>query len=332
MNTLDTLIQLAAEKDASDLHILPHAKPTARLFNGTFFSFNEQVDTESLAASLLRDAGLSERFHDFGDVDISRQIPCTDGKRFLRARINVFKELNGIGLAVRLLPSYAPTIAELGLPTIVHMLLEKAHGLILFSAPTGNGKSTSIAALLETLAQRGNKRIITIEDPIEYRLSNGKGLVSQREVGTHCPDFSQGLKAALREDPDVLMVGEMRDTDTIQTALMAAETGHLVFSTLHAPTTSQAVDRLTQYFPAEARGQILAQFANAFLAILAQKLFPRIDKQGRCAAFEVLLNTPAIANLIRQGKTYELTGYMSRQSGMQTMEDAVANLRCRGVI
>lgn len=270
---------------------------------------------------------MRERFDRQGDVDFGLSFEHPQTGAAIHARINLFDSIKGLCLSIRLLSDTIPDMPTLRIPTSVQALTAVPFGLILFTAPTGNGKSTSIASLLQYINVTQARRIITVEDPVEYRLSSAQSLVSQREIGRNCSSFAQGLKAALREDPDVILVGEMRDRETILTALAAAETGHLVFSTLHAGNVVQAVDRLKQYFQSSEQEQIQAQFANAFQAVVAQKLLPRKDEKGRIAAFEVLLRNEATVNVIRTGKAFALPGYMSIRDGMQTMADSIQHLK-----
>ena len=329
MITLDELIKEAAEHHASDLHILSDKPPYIRNSRGDIEPLPHEAISEGevmkLFLSLLspqKQLDMTER----GDIDISYSV------QGIRTRINVFYEHGGMAAAVRLFSDKIPAMRDLGLPLTVQALIKRRHGLVLFTAPTGNGKSTSIASLLQTLNETQAKRIITIEDPVEYLYPAGKSIVSQREIGRECKSFAYGLRSALREDPDVIMIGEMRDKETIQSAIAAAESGHLVFSTLHSADVIEATDRILQYFPEGEQDTISMQFANAFLAIVAQKLLPRRDGQGRVAAFEVLLSTEATRNLIRTGKAYSLKSYMFPKEGMNTMEQAMDALWQKGLI
>lgn len=244
----------------------------------------------------------------------------------VRCRINAFKDQNGSSIAVRLISERIPTVQELRLPSSVRKLRSLEHGLIIVCGPTGSGKSTTLASLIETINATQDKHIITIEDPVEYTFHMKQSIISQREVGADCESFASGLRSALRQDPDVILVGEMRDAETISTAIAAAETGHLVFTTLHTATTTEAIDRILRYFPSEAQRHMQGELAACFQAVVAQKLLPK-NGGGRVAAFEVLLHTDATENLIRQGQFYQLKDYMSTQQGMIRMEDSLQGLR-----
>lgn len=318
---------------ASDLHLVPGSPPMIRKSTGAFLAIPSMQDTtlSSAITHQIRDetvlGDMRARFDQQGDVDFGLSFKHPSTGATVHARINLFDSIKGLCLSIRLLSDTIPDMPTLRIPTSVQALTGIPYGLVLFTAPTGNGKSTSIASLLQHINATQARRIITIEDPVEYRISSAKSLVSQREIGRNCSSFAQGLKSALREDPDVILVGEMRDRETILTALAAAETGHLVFSTLHAGNVVQAVDRLKQYFQSSEQEQIQAQFSNAFQAVVAQKLLPRADGKGRIAAFEVLLRNEATVNLIRTGKAFSLPGYMSVRDGMQTMADSIQHLR-----
>ena len=333
--TLDDYIVHAAEKDISDLHFVPdqpvYYRDTTtgklRILDGS-----QGMSSEDIRGLLFQNATIKRKIAHFnaGDIDISLTTDTANGA--VHSRLNLFFTHKGIAVAIRIFPSFIPSMNKLGLPGVVQNLIRKPYGLIVFTAPTGNGKTTSIASMLETINDNEAKRIITIEDPVEYVFTSKQSVISQREVGTSCKTFAEGLRAALREDPDIIMVGEMRDKETILTAISAAESGHLVFSTLHAGDTVQAIDRIKQYFSGSEQEQIQAQFANAFQAVVAQKLIPRKDKQGRVAAFEVLLNNDATRNLVRIGEAFRLPGYMNLKDGMFTMKYSINDLQMRGVI
>ena len=331
MTTLEQLVETAASLHASDLHLSCGWPPYVRNAEGALEPIpNEAPLTISSVKSLLDPYWTSEqqmRLKDVGDLDF----PFTT-RTHIRCRANAFRSQLGLGASIRLLPRTIPSMNDLRLPYLVQALTKKDHGLILFSAPTGNGKSTSIAALLRAINKTQKKRIITIEDPIEYEHESDQSLVVQREIGRDCPSFAAGLRSALREDPDIILIGEMRDPDTVHAALSAAESGHLVFSTLHAADVIQATDRILQYFPQGQQDQILLQFSNAFEAIIAQKLLPRRDKNGRIAAFEVLLRNDATRSLIRRGEAYRLHSYMHPRDGMQTMDASIRELTAQGLI
>ena len=322
--TLAELITKAAELKASDIHLLAGHKPYIRGKDGSIQPYtDEEPLTTGIILKLLKPvltAAQEIQLQKEGDIDLA----MTAGS--IRTRINAFRAENGLSVAIRLLKDRIPAMNELGLPMSVQSLINKSHGLVLFTAPTGNGKSTSIASMLEAVNERQQKRVITIEDPIEYIYPEGSSLFSQRAVGRDCHDFFHGLRSALRENPDIILIGEMRDRDTILAAISAAETGHLVFSTLHSADAVEAIDRIMQ------QELVRSQFSNAFLGIIAQKLLPRRDKQGRIAAFEVVLATDATKAVIRSGKTNTLKSYMSTRDGMLQMETSVQALKSRLLI
>ncbi len=263
----------------------------------------------------------------FGSIDAEFAFD----KDTLRGRANIFKDRAGISITIRILKNKIPTEKELRLPLSLQKTKELSHGLVIISGATGSGKSTTLASLIEGINQSQAKRIITIEDPIEYIHQWDKSVISQREVGKDTPSFYDGLRSALRQDPDIIMVGEIRDQDTVATALRAAQTGHLVFSTLHTATTLEAINRIIELFPSSAHEQVRAEIAYSFRAFVAQKLF--LTKHNkRCAAFEVLLNTEAISHLIRKGEIYQIPIYMNENLGMIKMEDSIQGLRNKGLI
>lgn len=333
-HSLNYLLEQSMLAKASDIHLINGEYPIIRV-DGELKDIRQNINgyfpSEHYIKMLIRASAKAVTLDTVGDMDFSYHCRLKDNT-VLSTRVNIFKSANGLNGAIRIMPSIIPEMVTLGLPTAVKELATKPSGLVLFTAPTGNGKTTSIASILETINKTSAKRIITIEDPIEYVYTSKRSLISQRSIGDDTASFAQGLKSALREDPDIILVGEMRDRETIRTALMAAETGHLVFSTLHSGSAIQAIDRLVQYFPADEQSQILNELANSFLAIVAQKLLPRKNDSGRVAAFEVLLNTSATNNLIRSGKGYLLEGYMNNNQGMQTMKSAIESLVARGII
>lgn len=332
--TLNYLLEQSMLAKASDIHLIADNYPIIRIngeLRNSVNTINGIFTSEHYISLLTKNNNPKGNLYTTGDADFSYHCYLKNGT-VLSTRVNIFKSANGLEGAVRIMPGAIPSMDILGLPTIIKELTAKPNGLILFTAPTGNGKTTSIASIIENINKTAAKRIITIEDPVEYVYTQQKSLISQRNIGDDTVSFAQGLKSALREDPDIIMVGEMRDKETISTALAAAETGHLVFSTLHSGNVVQAIDRLTQYFTANEQNQILNELANSFLAIIAQKLLPRKDNNDRVAAFEVLLNTQATNNLIRSGKAYTLEGYMNSNQGMQTMQEAINSLITRGII
>ena len=314
----------------SDVHICTGHVPIARI-NGELQAMESiHPFTEPEIQNLCEFLAPKKSIHDYitlGHMDLSSSFRYgLESEREIRLRINLFKDRGGASLALRIIRDTIPTMQELRLPPSIRNLRHLPYGLVVICGPTGSGKSTTLAAMIEAINEEEAKRIITIEDPVEYIHSWKKSVISQREVGTDCLDFSDGLRSALRQDPDVILVGEMRDAQTIATALAAAETGHLVFSTLHTGTAVEAIDRMVQYFPAEAHSQIKNEIASCFRAFVAQKLF-KTNKGNRVAAFEVLLHNEATASLIRQGMAYQLPSYMLSAHGMIRMEDSIKGLR-----
>ena len=328
---LVTLLQATVNSGASDLHITVGRPPTARR-DGVLVSFEnvkmlEPEDTERMVMSLLDDnqeRELEERYQ----VDFSFGIPGLG-----RFRANAFHQRNVLALALRVIPFRVRTLEELGAPRSVTTLLNRPYGLVLAVGPTGSGKSTTLAAMIDRVNETKPVHILTIEDPVEYLHNHKVGMVNQREVGTDALSFEQGLRSALREDPDVVLLGEMRDLESIQIALSLAETGHLVFATLHTNDASQALDRMIDVFPAEKRDQIQTMLAGALQGVVSQRLLPAISG-GRVAAFEVLMGTEAVKNIVREGKSRQLRNIVATggPDGMQTIEMDLARLVTSGLI
>jgi twitching motility protein PilT len=324
-------MKLASQHNASDIHITVNT-PVAFRINGELQPADDRVlkpeDTLSMARELLT----GEQYEDFlgqGDLDLSYEIPGVS-----RFRINLYRQKGYAGLTIRLIPSRIPTVEELGLPGIAVELARKPQGLVLVTGPTGSGKSTTLAALIDDINAFRQEHIITLEDPIEFLHPHKKSIVNQREVGNDTESFARGLRAALRQDPDVILVGEMRDLETISTAITAAETGHLVFGTLHTADAPQTIDRIIDVFPAGSQQQLRIQLASVLLGIIAQRLLPKADGRGRVAAMEILVNTPAVANLIRSEKVHQVRSMMQtgKAQGMQTMDNALRELIQKRVI
>ena len=315
-------VAINSRSKVSDIHIAP-GKPCTFRVDGELVPIDEKVlmpnDTEALANELMTD---KERaiLHEKGEVDFaySKVGKC-------RCRVNVFNQRGTMAAALRLLTYDIPTPESLGLPQALVNLTSKRRGLILVTGITGSGKSTTLAALIHTITQNHNRSIITLEDPIEYLHSHGKSMVVQREIGTDTFSYANALRAALRQDPDVILVGEMRDLETISIAVTAAETGHLVFSTLHTTNAVNTVDRILDVFPPHQQSQIKVQLAGVLECIISQQLLPTNAHKGRVAAFEVLLANPAVRNLIRDSKAYQIPNIIqtSRKEGMILMDDAI---------
>ncbi|MEX0663695.1 MAG: type IV pilus twitching motility protein PilT [Acidimicrobiia bacterium] len=328
---IDHLLRTLWEHKGSDLLLVAGAAPTVRI-DGELrpIGGQEPLTAEGADSLILSVLGqeLGARLRDQREIDFS-----FGWEWQARFRGNAFHQRGSIGLALRLIPREIPTFEQLGLPSAIEQLAAAPQGLVLVTGPTGSGKSTTLASIIRHIADRRACHILTIEDPIEYAHSHGRAIVTQREIGTDSESFAKALRSALREDPDVLLVGEMRDTVSIETALTISETGHLVFATLHTNDTSQAIDRIIDVFPAERQSQIRVQFAATLLGVVAQRLVPKIGG-GRVAAFELLLANTAVRSLIREGKTEQIRNSIAtgQRSGMQTLEMSLTDLVVAGVI
>ncbi|MBS4194836.1 type IV pilus twitching motility protein PilT [Lederbergia citri] len=324
-NKSNTLLTSAYELGASDLHLTVGVPPIMRI-NGALKRYGREEllpnDTESIAKSLIP-SHLWDVFKEKGEIDFSYGIPGIS-----RFRVNAFHQRSCVALAIRVIPTHIPTLDDLKLPPILKKLCEKPQGLFLVTGPTGSGKSTTLAAMIDYMNNTMNKHIITLEDPIEYLHKHGISIIDQREVGFDTRSFEQGLRSALRQDPDVILVGEMRDLETIQTAITAAETGHLVLGTLHTASASSTIDRIIDVFPSAQQTQIRIQLASVLTGIISQRLFPTIDKKGRVAATEMLVHNAAIANLIRNEKIHQIPNVLqtSRNEGMHLLEASIRDL------
>jgi twitching motility protein PilT len=315
-----------AEERASDVHLSPGFAPAIRV-RGQIVGLEEYgplsaQDTRDTVYSMLND-DQRKRFESHKQLDLAYAVPGVS-----RFRVNCFFQRGSISAAFRRIPHEIPKLDELGLPKVLEDFTRKPRGLILVTGPTGSGKSTSLAAMLDVINSERNEHILTIEDPIEFLHSHKRCIVNQREIGSDAEDFALALKSALREDPDVILVGEMRDLETMSTALTAAETGHLVFATLHTQSTAQTVDRIIDIFPAEQQSQVRMQLSIGLQGIVTQQLLPTADGRGRVVACEVLVPTPAVRNLIREGKTHQIYSAIqtSGSIGMQTMDAHLAQL------
>lgn len=326
-----SLVGLAAGQKASDLHLTVGKPPMLRihgLLEPAQLDPLSNTDIETMVKSILS----KEEFHQLEKVgDIDRAISV---KNIARTRVNIFKSQGGYRLALRLLSDKIPTMEEIHLPTSIQNLVQKPRGLVLVTGPTGSGKSTTLAAMIDAINETRKGHIVTLEDPIEYIYSNKKSIVNQREIGSDSLSFSHGLRSVLRQDPDVILVGEMRDLDTIQTAVTAAETGHLVLSTLHTLGGAKTIDRIIDVFPPHQQEQIRTQLSTVLEAVISQQLVPIEGRQGRRGVFEVMLGTPAIRNLIREGKTHQIPTVIqtSNRFGMITMDQALLKLSQQGII
>ncbi|MDI9476735.1 MAG: type IV pilus twitching motility protein PilT [Bacillota bacterium] len=327
-------LQLAEEtvkRNASDLHITVGVPPILRI-NGEMHPMELPVlkpnDTAELVKQVLDEKQL-EVLNKNGEIDTSLSSPGLG-----RFRINAFKQRGSYGMALRAVALRIPTMEELGLPSIVEELARKPRGLILVTGPTGSGKSTTLATMIDQINRERNCHILTLEDPIEYLHKHNKSVVNQREIGYDSLTFSNALRAALRQDPDVILVGEMRDLETIGIALTAAETGHLVLSTLHTLGAAKTIDRVIDVFPPYQQQQIRIQFASVIEGIISQQLLTRANNSGRVAAFEIMVATPAVRNLIREGKTHQIQTNIQTgmKFGMQTMDHSLLELYKSGII
>ena len=330
MDLVDVLLEVL-ERDASDLHLTVGSPPIIRI-NGQL----ERLDYPRLSANDTRELIYSilsqdqrQRLENEWEIDFSYSVP---GRA--RFRVNAYFQRNSLGAAFRLIPINIKKLEDLGLPPALHDLTRKPRGFCIVTGPTGSGKSTTLAAMIDEINETRDEHIMTIEDPIEFLHRHKKCMVNQREVGADTKSFNRALKSVLRQDPDIILVGEMRDTETMATALTAAETGHLVFATLHTQDAPQTIDRIIDVFPPHQQEQIRVQLSTTLMGVCTQQLLPTRDGRGRCVACELLIPTPAVRNLIREGKTHQIYSTMQTGTafGMQTMDAALADLVRRGII
>jgi twitching motility protein PilT len=329
MKKIDQYLQAALGQSASDLHFVSGDPARARI-HGNLQSITEERLTIELVQEAMAEImdGATQRSFDQNDAaDFAYEI--TGVSRF---RVNVFRHINGIGAIFRAIPSNAMTLDDLNMPDVLRQLCRHTQGMILVTGKTGSGKSTTLAAMIDEMNRRLKGHIVTIEDPIEFVHNAKSCLISQREIGVHSPSFASALHSALREDPDVILVGEMRDLETIGIAVTAAEMGILVMGTLHTNGAAQTVDRIINSFPADKQGHIRTMISTSLRGVVSQQLLPTIHKPGRAAALEIMINTPAVANLIRQGKLDQLeTAIQSGgRIGMKTMDSALMELVEKG--
>lgn len=330
MNIQD-LLRRAYDEKVSDLHVTIGIPPVYRV-NGQLKQFGDVNVTaemvERMIHQILPEYKVSE-FEEKGETDFNYSL-----EGLCRFRVNAYHQRNAGAIAARLVSSQIPTIESLNMPRVLYDLSEKPQGLILVTGPTGSGKSTTLAAMIDYINETKSKHIITLEDPIEYIHSHKKSVVNQREIGIDTNSFANGLRAALRQDPDIILVGEMRDLETISTAITAAETGHLVFATLHTSSAPTTIDRIIDVFPPHQQGQIRIQLANVLQGIISQRLFIRKDAAGRVAATEILIGVPAVTNLIRNEKVHQIPSIMQtgRALGMHTLETSVQSLVSSGQV
>ncbi len=329
MRKIDTYLKTALSQKASDLHFLSGDPVRARVHGELQSIMDEKLTTEVVEEALreIMDGTTQKTFAEHDSADFAYEIEGVS-----RFRVNIFRHLNGVGAIFRAIPSKAMSLDELDMPDVVRQLCRHTQGMILVTGKTGSGKSTTLAAMIDEMNRRMKGHILTIEDPIEFVHSAKSCLISQREIGVHSPGFAEALHSALREDPDVILVGEMRDLETISIAVTAAEMGILVMGTLHTNGAAQTVDRIINSFPADKQSHIRTMISTSLRGVVSQQLLPTIHRPGRAAALEVMINSPAIANLIRQGKLDQLeTAIQSGgRAGMKTMDNALMELVEKG--
>ena len=326
------VLKSTVELNASDLHLTTGLPPMVRV-RGEIRELENypaltSKDTRDIVYSILSNDQRKKLEEDW-QVDFSYSVP-----RYGRFRVNAYMQRASVGAAFRLIPSEIKSVDQLGLPTVIHEMVKKPRGFVLVTGPTGSGKSTSLAAMIDEINKSRKEHILTIEDPIEFLHRHQRCVVNQREIGNDAQSFALGLKAALRQDPDVILVGEMRDLETISTALTAAETGHLVFATLHTQDAPQTIDRIIDVFPPHQQQQVRVQLSVALQGVVTQQLLPTADGSGRVAACEVLVLNPAVRNLIREGKTHQIHSVLQTgaSQGMQSMDSSLAQLVRAGKI
>ncbi|MGD9971845.1 MAG: type IV pilus twitching motility protein PilT [Desulfatirhabdiaceae bacterium] len=331
MAKIDAFFKLLHDQGASDLHMVSGQPPAMRIHGDMERIKYKILDNDSLRAMLYEIAPEDKVkvFEETGDVDFGYEIPG-----LARYRANFFMQKYGVAAVFREIPSKILTAEQLGLPSVISKLALLPRGLVLVTGPTGSGKSTTLAAIIDQANRSRKDHIITVEDPIEFVHQSQGCIVNHREVGLHTKTFSAALRGALREDPDIILVGEMRDLETISLAIEAASTGHLVFGTLHTSSAAKTVDRVIEVFPANQQEQVRSTLADGLRAVIAQVLFKRIDKKGRCAAMEIMIATPAVRNLIREGKTFQIPSsiQVGKRFGMQLLDDAIMELLNKGWI
>ena len=331
MAKIDAFFQLMHDQKASDLHLISGQQPAIRI-RGEIERIKYDVLTNDALKVLLYEITPEHKikqFEETGDVDFAYEISS-----LARYRANYFQQKYGVAAVFREIPNKISTCTELGLPLVVARLAKLPRGLVLVTGPTGSGKSTTLAAIIDEANRLRKDHIITIEDPIEFVHQSQGCIINHREVGIHTKSFSAALRGALREDPDIIMVGEMRDLETISLAVEAASTGHLVFATLHTTSAAKTVDRIIEVFPASEQLQIRSTLADGLRAVLSQVIFKRIDVRSSCVALEILIANSAVRNLIRESKTYQIPSMMQtgKKYGMQLLDDAIMDLYNRGWI
>lgn len=331
MAQIDAFFKLMNEQGASDLHLVAGHQPVLRVQGDLERVKFKTLDNDGLKGMLYEIAPEHKVkiFEETGDVDFAYEIPG-----LARYRANFFMQKNGIGAVFREIPSNILSCEQLGMPPVVKRLASLPRGLVLVTGPTGSGKSTTLAAIVHEANATRKEHILTIEDPIEFVHHSNKAIVNHREVGIHTQSFAAALRGALREDPDIIMVGEMRDLETISLAIEASATGHLVFATLHTISAAKTVDRIIEVFPEAQQEQVRNTLADGIRAVVSQTLFKRIDKPGRVVALEIMIATPAVRNLIREGKTYQIPSMIQtgKKYGMQSLDDSILGLLNKRII
>lgn len=322
MAKIDAFFKLMNEQSASDLHLVAGSQPILRV-HGDMERVKYKVLENDELKSMLYEIAPEDKiktFEESGDIDFAYEIP-----NLARYRANYFQQKWGIGAVFREIPSVIATVEQLGLPQVINKLAMLHKGLVLVTGPTGSGKSTTLAAMIDQINKSKRSHIITIEDPVEFVHQSKGCVINHREVGVHTQTFKSALRGALREDPDIILVGELRDLETIELALEAASTGHLVFATLHTQSAAKTIDRIIDVFPAHQQAQIRTTLSETLKGVVAQNLFKRVDKKGRLAVIEVLVVTAAVSNLIREGKTFQIpsTIQTGKKYGMQSLDDAI---------
>lgn len=331
MAQIDAFFKLMNDQGASDLHLVSGQQPVLRIGGELERVKYPPLENDALKAMLYEIAPEHKvkEFEETGDIDFAYEIPG-----LARYRANFFQQKYGMGAVFREIPSKILTCDELMLPKVVKRLATLPRGLVLVTGPTGSGKSTTLAAIVHEANISRKEHILTVEDPIEFVHNSEKAIINHREVGLHTRSFAAALRGALREDPDIIMVGEMRDLETISLAIEASATGHLVFATLHTTSAAKTVDRIIEVFPVNQQEQIRNTLADGLRAVIAQTLFKRRDQRGRVAALEIMIANPAVRNLIREGKTYQIPSMIQtgKKYGMQSMDDAIMDLLMKKII
>jgi len=331
MAQIDAFFKLMNDQGASDLHLMAGLQPALRI-RGEVERIKYKVLDNNDLRSMIYEIAAEDKiklFEETGDVDLGYEIPG-----LARYRCNFFMQRNGVAAVFRQIPNNIMSCEQLGLPSVIAKLATLPRGLVIITGPTGSGKSTTLAAIIDEANRLRKDHIITIEDPIEFVHESRGCIVNQRELGVHTKSFTAALRGALREDPDIILVGEMRDLETMSLAIEAANTGHLVFSTLHTSSAMSTVDRMVEVFPAAQQSQIRSNLSDSIRAVVSQVLFKRVDRKGRTPALEVLIATPAVRNLIREGKTHQLSSSMQvgKKYGMQLLDEAIMSLYNKGWI